>query len=52
MNENTIEYMRTHGCAVVIFTSEELQGANPHQVEDRLTEVGWDVIDFFREGEE
>ena len=33
------------GCAVVVFTEEELRGANPHHVQDRLIELGWDVID-------
>lgn len=43
------------GCAVVIFTKEELRGANPDHVEGRLIELGWDVIDTLatkpREGE-
>jgi hypothetical protein len=43
------------GCAVVIFTPEELRGANSSHVEDRLVELGWDVIDTLatepREGE-
>jgi hypothetical protein len=33
------------GCSVVIFTQEELRGANPDHVADRLVELGWDVID-------
>jgi len=33
------------GCVVVIFTEEELRGARPDLVQDRLTELGWDVID-------
>ncbi len=33
------------GCAVVIFTQEELRGARPDLVQDRLVELGWDVID-------
>jgi hypothetical protein len=32
------------GCAVVIFTEEELRGANPYHVQDRLIELGWEVI--------
>jgi len=43
------------GCVVVVFTPEELRGANPSHVEDRLVELGWDVIDTLatepREGE-
>ena len=34
------------GYAVVVFTPEELRGANPHHVEDRLIEYGWDTIDW------
>ena len=37
--------MRHAGYAVVLFTPEELRGANPDHVEDRLVELGWDVID-------
>jgi hypothetical protein len=33
------------GCCVVIFTQEELRGANPHHVASRLIELGWEVID-------
>ena len=44
------------GCAIVIFTEEELRGARPDLVQDRLTELGWEVIDVLatepREGEE
>ena len=32
------------GCAVVIFTEEELRGARPDLVQDRLIELGWEVI--------
>jgi hypothetical protein len=43
------------GCAVIVFTPEELRGANPDHVEDRLVEYGWEVIDDLatepREGE-
>ena len=32
------------GCVVVVFTPEELRGANPDHVQDRLIEYGWEVI--------
>ena len=32
------------GSAIVIFTKEELNGADARAVEDRLIELGWDVI--------
>jgi hypothetical protein len=44
------------GCCVVVFTPEELRGAKPSKVEERLVELGWEVIDDLatepREGEE
>jgi hypothetical protein len=47
--------MQRLGYAVVCFTPEELRGANPDHVQDRLVELGWDVIDTLatkpREGE-
>lgn len=39
------------GCAVVVFTEEELRGARPDLVQDRLIELGWDVIDVLAERE-
>ena len=37
------------GCAVVVFTEEELRGARSDLVQDRLTELGWEVIDDLAE---
>ncbi len=33
------------GCAVVVFTEEELRGVRASYVEDRLIELGFEVID-------
>ncbi len=33
------------GCAVVVFTEEELRGARPDLVQDRLIELGFEIID-------
>jgi hypothetical protein len=41
--------MQRLGYAVVIFTPEELRGANPDHVQDRLVELGWDVINDIAE---
>lgn len=38
--------LRKMGCAVAIFTPEELRGADPEIVEDRIIERGWDVIEI------
>ena len=40
------------GCAVVVFTEEELRGARPDLVQDRLIELGWDVIDVLARSDE
>ena len=39
-----LRQLRKMGYAVVAFTPEELRGADPDQVEDRMVELGWDVI--------
>ena len=41
--------LREQGCAVICFTPDELRGADPLDVEDRLVELGWDVIDAYSE---
>ena len=59
MNQNKVfdlcRKIRHAGYAVVCFTPDELRGADPDHVEDRLVEIGWDVIDALatepREGE-
>ena len=40
------------GCAVVVFTEEELRGARADLVQDRLVELGWDVIDVLARDQE
>ena len=37
--------LRERGCAVVCFAPDELRGADRINLEDRMTEYGWDVID-------
>lgn len=44
--------LRARGFSVTCFTPEELQGANPDQVEDRLIELGWEVIDVLKDMED
>ena len=39
-----VDYLRAKGYAVVVFTPEELAGARRNRVEDRLCELGWEVI--------
>ena len=43
-----ITKLRQQGFAVVLFNPEELEGASPDNVEDRLIELGWDVISVLR----
>ena len=40
-----LRQLRKMGYAVVAFTPDELRSADPDQVENRLIELGWDVID-------
>ena len=44
VNERTVENLREHGFAVIVFNPDELEGADPEKVSDRLIELGWDVI--------
>lgn len=37
--------LRHEGYAVIVWYPEELLGANPHIVEDRCVELGYQVID-------
>jgi hypothetical protein len=40
--------MRNNGFCIVIFTPEELCGASSDEIEERLIELGWDVIDSLK----
>lgn len=40
-----INGLRDRGYAIAWFTAEELRGAKARHVEDRLIELGWEVID-------
>jgi|DEB3_MinimDraft_2_1074329.scaffolds.fasta_scaffold39906_2 hypothetical protein len=48
----TIAQLRHDGYAVIIWTPEELDSAPPHKVEDRSIELGWDIIECLRTGDE
>ena len=41
-----MQWLHTHGHAVIVWTPEELRGCDPGHMEDRSTEFGWDVIDM------
>ena len=47
-----IESLREQGYAVTIFNPEELAGAPPHKVENRMCDAGWDAIDYLTDDEE
>lgn len=36
--------LKDMGYAVVVFSPEELDGAEADRIEDRLIELGWDII--------
>ena len=42
--EQLKQKLQSFGYAIVVFSPEELEGANPCLVEDRLIETGWDII--------
>jgi len=44
MLDKTIKELKDEGYAVVLFNPEELEGADSDRVEDRLVELGWEVI--------
>jgi len=44
-----VSQIRHKGFAVVIFTEEELNGASHKHVEDRLIELGWEVIECLKD---
>lgn len=47
--QETVEELREQGYCVIVFNPDELEGANPDKVADRLIELGWDVIETLRE---
>ena len=42
---NTLRQLRDRGFAAAVFNPTELRGADPGRVQDRLIELGWEVID-------
>jgi hypothetical protein len=42
---DTLRLLRQRGFAVVVFNPTELREADPDGVQDRLVELGWDVIE-------
>jgi len=49
---DAVQKLREQGYAVIVWTPEELEGAPARKVEDRSIELGWDVIDVLKEGDE
>jgi hypothetical protein len=52
MLKKTLEELYNEGYAIVMFTPEELQGADSNSVEDRLVELGWEIINDLKPNEE
>jgi hypothetical protein len=42
--DQTLFALKDMGYAVVVFSPEELDGAEADRIEDRLIELGWDII--------
>ena len=47
-DQDAINTLRGFGNAVVIFTPEELGGANVDRVEDAIIEQSWDIIEVLK----
>lgn len=43
----SIQLLREHGFAVVIFNPEELDGIDRYRVESDLVEEGWKIIEYW-----
>ncbi len=41
----TIKELAAEGYAIILWTPEELNEASPSKVEERLIELGWEVIE-------
>lgn len=52
MLSKTIKELKDEGYAVVLFNPEELEGAESDRVEDRLIELGWEVIHDLKRNEQ
>ena len=48
----TIQSLRDQGYAVVLFNPEELAGAPADDVESRMCDAGWDIIDYLTDDDE
>lgn len=46
--QDVLDQLRREGYAVCVFTPEELAGAAPIKVEDRLCEEGWTIIECLK----
>ena len=46
-----IQALEAMGCAVAVFTPEELGNANPKRVCERMIESGFDAIDILQDEE-
>lgn len=44
--------LESMGCAVAVFTPEEMGNANPKRVADNMIEAGWLAIDTLQDSEE
>ena len=44
--------LESMGCAVAVFTPEDLGDANPKRVADNMIEAGWFAIDTLRDEED
>lgn len=43
--DDKLKEARENGYCIIIFTTEEMQGACPYKLADHLIEKAWDIID-------
>ena len=48
----TIQSLRDQGYAVVLFNPEELAGAPADDIESRMCDAGWDIIDYLTDDDD
>jgi hypothetical protein len=45
---DALDLLRNAGFAVCAFDPEELEGADPERVEERMVAAGWDAIEMLK----
>lgn len=46
--QQALNALSSRGYAVIVWSPDELAGADPRKVEDRSVELGWDIIEALK----